>query len=239
MSRRIVVVGANGNIGNAITRRLATPDAVITLIARDATRLETLAREASDLGAEVQTCPIDVCDDAALADAIAQAGGLDVAINNIGAGHQPLPLDRFEMTDFDRVLAVNLRAVAVAMKHELAALVDGGALVNVSSSAGISGAPGMSAYVAAKHGVVGLTRSAALDYGPRGIRVNAVAPGPIDSGGVSRQPLEIREQIGSYVPMRRIGHADEVAAAVAWLASPEVGFVTGAVVPVDGGKSAA
>lgn len=239
MTRQILVVGANGNIGAAITRRLAGHGDMLTLIARDATRLEALADEVRESGAVVRVCPLDVCDDAALVDAIGRAGRLDVAINNVGAGHQPLPLDRFDMADFDRVLAVNLRAVAVAMKHELAALVDGGALVNVASSAGIGGAPGMSAYAAAKHGVVGLTRVAALDHGARGVRVNAVAPGPIDSGGVSRQPAEVRAQIGAYLPLRRIGLAEEVAAAAVWLAGPESSFVTGVVMPVDGGKGAA
>jgi len=238
MTRNVLVVGANGHIGTAISRRLAAPDTVITLIARDADRLGALADELRGLGADPRVHPLDVCDDEALVDAIAGVGRLDIAVNNVGSGHQPRPLEDFAMADFDRVLAVNLRAVALAMKHELAALADSGTLVNVASSAGIAGAPGMSAYVAAKHGVVGLTRTAAIDHGKRGVRVNAVAPGPIESGGLGQQPEEVRAQVGRYLPLQRIGQADEVAAAVAWLAGPESTFVTGVVVPVDGGKHA-
>lgn len=134
------------------------------------------------------------------------------------------------------MLAVTLRGTLVAMHHELANLPDGGSIVNVVSTAGMAGAPGMAAYVAAKHGVVGLTRTAALDYADRGIRVNAVAPGSIDSGGITAQPDEIKRQIGSYAPLARLGRPAEVAAAVTWLVSPAASYTTGAILTVDGGK---
>jgi NAD(P)-dependent dehydrogenase (short-subunit alcohol dehydrogenase family) len=124
------------------------------------------------------------------------------------------------------------------MHHQLAVLPDGGSIVNIVSTAGISAAPGMAAYVAAKHAVVGLTRTAAIDYADRGIRVNAVAPGPIDSGGVAAQSDEIKQRIGSFVPLGRLGRPDEVAAAVTWLASPTAAYTTGAILTVDGGKGA-
>lgn len=190
---------------------------------------------------EAEAVPVDVRDDDALADLVrhaAAADGLEVAVNNVGVSHQPTPLDQLAVEEIDRVLTVTLRGVAIAMKHELAALVDGGRLVNVASDAGTHRAPGMSAYVAAKHGVVGLTRTAAGDHAGRGVRVNAVAPGPIASGGVARQPADVRRSIGQYVPLGRIGTPDEVAAAVVWLASPASSFVTGTVLAVDGGKRA-
>jgi NAD(P)-dependent dehydrogenase (short-subunit alcohol dehydrogenase family) len=124
------------------------------------------------------------------------------------------------------------------MKHELGVLRDGGAIVNIASSAGLDGAPGMSGYVAAKHGVVGLTSTAAIDYASRGIRVNAVAPGPIASGPIMRQDEQIRRHVGGLVPLGRMGSPEEVARAALWLASPLASYTTGSVLTVDGGKRA-
>ncbi|MFC8730849.1 SDR family NAD(P)-dependent oxidoreductase [Luteimicrobium sp. NPDC057192] len=242
-----VVVGANGLIGNAVARRLVEAGARVTLAARDGDALEALRSSLSAAGGpggapgQVVAVALDVRDDDAVRDAVRGAAGpdgLSVAVNNVGVSHRPTPLGDLPLDEVDRVLAVSLRGVVVAMRAELAVLADGGAIVNVASSAGVAGAPGMSAYVAAKHGVVGLTKTAAIDYAARGIRVNAVAPGPIESGPIMAQPPEVRARVGSFVPLRRMGTADEVADAVVWLASPAASYITGTVLRVDGGKGA-
>ncbi|MBO1753927.1 SDR family NAD(P)-dependent oxidoreductase [Allobranchiibius sp. CTAmp26] len=232
-----IVVGANGLIGNAVTRSLARHHAV-WVVGRDASALQRLATSTSG---RITAVPLDATDDAALQDAIGQAaadGGLQVAVNNIGLSHRPTPLGELGLDEFDRVIATTLRAVAAAMKFELGHMGSGAAIVNVASSAGLSGTPGMSAYAAAKYGVIGLTHTAAIDYGERGIRVNAVAPGPIESGPIMAQSPAVRERVGGYTPLGRMGSAQEVANAVTWLASPEAGYVTGTTLSVDGGKTA-
>ncbi|MDL9947654.1 SDR family NAD(P)-dependent oxidoreductase [Gordonia sp. ABSL11-1] len=238
--RTALIVGANGGIGRAIARALDTAGARLVLAARDTERLDRLAAELKASGIPSRTVGLEVTDDDALAAVVegAAAEGMDIAVNNAGATHRPAPLGELSAADADRVLTVTLRGTLVAMQHELAALRDGGSIVNVVSTAGLAGAPGMAAYVAAKHGVVGLTRTAALDYADRGIRVNAVAPGSIDSGGIAAQPDEIKQQIGSFAPLARLGGPEEVAAAVLWLASPAASYTTGTILTVDGGKGA-
>ena len=238
-----LVLGANGLIGRAIVRALAARHDLF-IAGRDAAGLDLMVAELT--GTSVTAVPLDATDDEALRHLVERVAatptGLEVAVNNVGLSHRPTPLADLDLAEFDRVLAVTLRSVAVAMHLELAAMQRcesaHRAVVNVASSAGTSGVPGMSAYVAAKHGVVGLTRTAALDYGPQGIRVNAVAPGPIESGPIMKLDPAVREQVGRHVPMRRMGRAQEVAEAVSWLASPSASFVTGVILGVDGGKSA-
>jgi NAD(P)-dependent dehydrogenase (short-subunit alcohol dehydrogenase family) len=236
--RTALVIGANGGIGEAISAALAGLGARLVLAARDTDRLEATRRRIADAGTEVRVRSLDVTDDSAVHELVAGTGDLHVAVNNAGVSHRPAPLPDLALDEADRVLAVSLRATLVAMRLELAVMREGGSLVNVVSSAGLRGAPGMAAYVAAKHGVVGLTRTAALDMAERGIRVNAVAPGPIESGTVLAQPQEVRDRIGTFVPLGRMGTPAEVAAAVAWLASPESSYVTGTVLEVSGGKGA-
>jgi NAD(P)-dependent dehydrogenase (short-subunit alcohol dehydrogenase family) len=164
------------------------------------------------------------------------------AINNAGGGeYRPVPLADMSVEDFDRTVAVNLRSTFLSLKYEITGMLEsgGGAIVNMSSKAGLSGsARGISPYVAAKHGVIGLTKIAAVEYADRNIRVNAVAPGPIGTERIAALSDERREQIVRAVPMARIGAPTDVATTVAWLRSDLSSFVTGVTVPIDGGQLA-
>ncbi|WP_353649116.1 SDR family NAD(P)-dependent oxidoreductase [Nakamurella sp. A5-74] len=238
--RSALVIGANGGIGAAIAHELGAAGARLTIASRDRGRLEDLRSELVGAGYVCRAVPVDVTQDDQVAALvrIAAEDGLDVAVNNVGVAHPPAPLQHLDLDVVDQVLAVTLRGVLVSMKYQLGALQDGGSLVNVVSTAGLTGAPGMSAYVAAKHGVVGLTRTAALDHADRGVRVNAVAPGAIDSGPITALDETVRNRVGASAPLGRLGLAREVAAAVTWLASPLASFTTGAILSVDGGKGA-
>ncbi|MCI0157284.1 SDR family oxidoreductase [Leifsonia shinshuensis] len=243
-TRVAIVLGADGRIGNAICHALGADGLTTVPCARDAAALEKLRSELVAAGAD---CPraiaVDATDDVALAEAVAQAaslGDLAVAVNNVGRGHQPTPLADMPLAEFDSVMAVTFRSVAVAVREEVRAMRAASgprAIVMVSSTAGVRGAPGMAAYAAAKHAIVGLTRTTALDEARAGIRVNAVAPGPIESGTIMKQDESVRERVGGYVPLGRMGTPTEVAAAVAWLASPAAAYVTGTVLTVDGGRT--
>ena len=144
---------------------------------------------------------------------------------------------------FDRVNAVNLRGVWACMKHELRPMraQGSGAIVNCSSLGGLVGLPGRAAYHASKHGVIGLTKSAALEYAPRGVRINAICPGTIETAMVkdmiAKGELDVPEAVANQ-PIGRLGRADEIAAAVLWLCSPAASFVVGVALPVDGGYTA-
>jgi NAD(P)-dependent dehydrogenase (short-subunit alcohol dehydrogenase family) len=167
-------------------------------------------------------------------------GRLDLAFNNAGSGHRRVPLAELSVEDFDQLLATNLRGVFLSMRFEIPAMLasGGGAIVNMSSSAGLQGVQGLADYSAAKHGVIGLTKSAALDYAQQGIRVNAVAPGPIINDRMRAMGEDQLRPVSDAVPMRRLGNPEEVGATVAWLCSDQAAFITGAVLPIDGGRLA-
>jgi NAD(P)-dependent dehydrogenase (short-subunit alcohol dehydrogenase family) len=240
-----IVTGASRGIGAATARAFAAAGATVVLGARSRPELEALAADVTAGGGEALAVPTDVTDPVSVQALVERTvltyGRLDVAFNNAGHGHQPLPLAELAVEEFDDVLAVNARGVFPALKHEITAMraSGGGAIVNMTSTAGVRGVKGIAAYVAGKHAIVGLTKTAALDYAEHGIRVNAVAPGPIDTHRLEHLPAQIRAGIAAAVPLEHIGNPDEVAAAVTWLASDEASFVTGATVPIDGGKTAA
>ncbi|HEY7020946.1 MAG TPA: glucose 1-dehydrogenase [Ktedonobacterales bacterium] len=238
-----LVLGASRGIGAATARAFADAGAAVALAARDAHALESVANAIQEAGGRALAVQTDVSDPEAVARLVARTldayGRLDAAFNNAaGGGRPPTPLAEIPIEDYDSALAINLRGVFLAMKYEIPAMLQsgGGAIVNMSSTAGLSGVRGMSAYVASKHGVIGLTKVAALDYAERNIRVNAVAPGPILSDRIKALSEESRAQIAQTVPMRRLGLPEEVAELVVWLCSDQAAFMTGATLTIDGGR---
>jgi len=234
-----MVTGGARGIGQASAVALARhgADVVVCDMLDGADETMGLIKDLDRRGIYVHT---DVSNEAAVRDAVETAvrtfGRLDFAHNNAGIGPAgPLAAD-VEKTDWDRVIAVNLTGIFLCLKYQLPHILQTeGAIVNTASMWGVVGATGMSAYSASKHGVIGLTKTAALDYGPAGVRVNAIAPGPIQTALTASAPVEAMNLIISRTAERRYGQPAEVGEVVAWLCSPAATYVTGAVIPVDGG----
>jgi NAD(P)-dependent dehydrogenase (short-subunit alcohol dehydrogenase family) len=243
--RVVLITGASRGIGAATARAFAEAGASVALAARDASALERLATEISLAGGAAIALPTDIGDADAVEQMVAGTvrafGRLDIAFNNAaGGGHPPTPLIDVALEDFESALAINLRGTFLCLKYEIAAMLENGsgAIVNMSSTAGLEAVGGLAGYVSSKHGIIGLTKVAALEYASRGIRVNAVAPGPILTEQLERAGEAAQRGAAQAMPMRRVGQPDEVAAAITWLCSDSASFITGAVVPIDGGKLA-
>jgi NAD(P)-dependent dehydrogenase (short-subunit alcohol dehydrogenase family) len=242
--RVALVVGASKGIGADTGRLLARRGATVLLSSRDTTGLESVAREIRELGREAVVLPVDLARDEAVTalgkEIHDRFGHLDFAFNNAGEGVVPTDLAQVPVESFDRVFRVSVRGTFLAMQQEIPLLLEagGGAIVNMSSTAGVSGFRGGGPYVAAKHAVIGLTKAAALDYAQRNVRVNAVAPGPIETHRIRDLPEEYKQRTREAVPMRRLGSGEEVAEAVLWLGSEAARFVTGVTLFVDGGRMA-
>ena len=240
-----IITGASRGIGAAAARTFATAGATVVLAARDEQALAAVAQDIVASGGRALAVPTDVGDPTAVARLVTQAldayGRLDAAFNNAGHGHMPAPLADVAVDDFDRAVRVNLRGVFLCMKYEIPAMLEsgGGAIVNMSSTAGLRGVRGIAGYVAGKHAIIGLTKVAALDYATRNIRVNAVAPGPILTDRLAALEERGRQQVASAVPMGRLGRPEEVAATVAWLLSDHASFISGETIRTDAGRLAA
>jgi NAD(P)-dependent dehydrogenase (short-subunit alcohol dehydrogenase family) len=238
-----LITGAASGIGKAAALAFAREGAILTL-ADLSPGGEQTARMARDLGgrAEFARCDISVPAEveALIASIVNQHGRLDCAFNNAGIEGPLTPMAEVSEELWDRIIRVDLRGVWLCLKHEIRQMMHGGngAIVNTSSTAGICGTPGYSPYTAAKHGVIGLTKSAALQYAKSGIRVNAICPGMTDTPMMDRLlggDPETEKLFLAGTPVGRKARAEEIAAAAIWLCSDESSFVTGAVLPVDGG----
>ena len=241
------ITGASSGMGLAAARAFAEAGAAVALADIDENAVAGAARDLTGAGHRALALVCDVTREdhvAAAVDRTVEAfGRLDMAYNNAGIMAPPTDAADETAEQFDRVNAVNLRGIWASTKHELRHMraQGSGAIVNCSSLGGLVGNPGRAAYHAAKHGVIGLTRSAALEYGPRGIRINAVCPGtistPMVDTMVARGELDrARAETGQAID--RLGTAEEVAQAVLWLCSPGAAYVTGVALPVDGGYTA-
>lgn len=240
-----IVTGAATGLGEMIAEVLFQHGASVALLDVDRDGVSKVAAWLDPSGARTLALEADVAEatavEAVVRRTVERFGALHLAVNNAGiTGKHGVPLAETELDAWQRILAINLSGVFHAMKYEIPAMLvaGGGAIVNMSSGAGAVGQAGIAPYCATKHGIVGLTRAASLDYATQGIRINAIGPGYIETPEMAKLPKDVKAEFAAAHPLGRLGTRKEIADTVAFLLSDEASFLTGGFYMADGGLTA-
>lgn len=239
-----IVTGATAGLGKATAIAMAREGAAVMLAGRNVAEGEAVREEIRRAGGRAVFEVVEIAEPEAIERMVARTieafGRLDLAYNNAGVESPSCPAHELDIVEVKRSYDVNVHGILLSMKHEIPHMLraGGGAIVNATSIWGLDASPGRAIYVSAKHAVCGLTKTAALELADKNIRVNAVAPGPILTPMLLRDWKGKVDRAGGMVPMGRVGRAEEVADAVVWLCSERASFITGVILPIDGGIAA-